>query len=804
MNRYRLGDLFCIRLTGVPLEVLDSFATPDLSAQARDVLSAQDRLERAADAAARGLREMGLARSAEQRLRRALRSRRPIADDAPGMEPLLAPYGEALSAWAVASASFEEQIAPRVEDSLGEMWRQAVAVLPDFLVFESESALEELRRRAGRDGAGARRPMERNKSRHFALYLQRVCAKSDTFGAFGPVGWGRVVDGEGLALAPRPGIAAHDVQIERWVGQCLVDAMNADPEVRPELAPRLHPNGAIDGDRFARGDTGDEVSLSPAEADLLARCDGRTPAHALGEMESLAALAARGAILWHVEVPAYSVPVPALSADVAGWRDGPVKQRWKARLVELTGLAAAFAASRDPVERQRITGRVRELAGSLGGAAPDRAGRLYAATNPLVEGCSRECGFAIGRAPVDQLMRDAAPWFDLWWDSFGFAASHAYRGLRPLFASAPRTRGVLSLAGFLAHCERQGLDLRRDGLARLASEAFAVIKADLLAAVAGRDDAPEWILRPDECRIVRARHDFPPVAESVWPSADLQLCASSPEAIGRGDYQWVVSELHAAPVILQRCFYWSCPDRPLLHESLRGFSGGRPRVLHSRQASDAPVHVVAEAFMDALPASFAAPERPRPGWSCVSPARAVVVDDEAAGDLRVQDERGQDLGSLTRSLALSFGMHPFFPLALPRHTPRLRLGNVVVQRESWRVRWDELGLEGRRALSATGAQLLAVERMRADRGVPRRVYIRPVGESLERVALFAREKDVKPVYVDLESCPSIELFLHRMQKFGEVELSEMLPGPEEQIWREADGTYTFELRTIVAPAGEDR
>ena len=59
--------------------------------------------------------------------------------------------------------------------------------------------------------------------------------------------------------------------------------MNADPEIRPELSPRLHPNGRIDGNQFVFTDTSEITELDPKSVEILRRCDGATPAYTFGE-----------------------------------------------------------------------------------------------------------------------------------------------------------------------------------------------------------------------------------------------------------------------------------------------------------------------------------------------------------------------------------------------------------------------------------------------------------------------------------------------------------------------------------------
>src|SRR5207237_4547063 len=126
-----------------------------------------------------------------------------------------------------------------------------------------------------------------------------------------------------------------------------------------------------------------------------------------------------------------------------------------------------------------------------------------------------------------------------------------------------------------------------------------------------------------------------------------------------------------------------------------------------------------------------------------------------------------------------------------------RCGKVIVQRRSWTVRLEELG-----AGDYTGVSrdlVIAVERLRERKEWPRYVYIRPSEKALRRSGAEGRDKDTKPVFVDLESYLFLEIFHRWLSKAGELEITEMLPTPDELWWHEADGRRTFELRTLIVP-----
>jgi len=183
--------------------------------------------------------------------------------------------------------------------------------------------------------------------------------------------------------------------------------------------------------------------------------------------------------------------------------------------------------------------------------------------------------------------------------------------------------------------------------------------------------------------------------------------------------------------------------------------------------------------------------RPKPDWRVVRPADAEVVVDEERCDVRLRSGGGEDLGTIVRVPRLVHGAHPFFPFVRVPHEPRLRVGRVIVQREAWYITSAELGEPRPSGVSA--AFVTAIERLRAERGIPRRVFARPAPGAGDT------GKDQKPVYIDLESLVLLDIFERRLRKYGTLTLSEMLPLPEQLIWRTAEGRFTFELRTNVIP-----
>ena len=324
------------------------------------------------------------------------------------------------------------------------------------------------------------------------------------------------------------------------------------------------------------------------------------------------------------------------------------------------------------------------------------------------------------------------------------------------------------------------------------------MKAAFHETLRARAGQPEYELSAEDCHFVRRNFQYEKFDEYTYPSADLQLGAKSVEAVARGEYQWVLAELHPSLALLHHGFYWSCPDQPALSRALRTIICGQPNFHFGFFAADFTA-TTAVRFFDALPdfTYFVAPERGNPDWQVIPPAETEVFVNEQNGDVGLRRRGSREyLGSFARAWIIPLGFHPF-SFSLGGHTPRLRCGNVVVQRRSWTVGLDELS--GGDFTGVSRDLVTAVERLRAQRDLPRYIYIRPTEQALRRSGAEGRDKDTKPVFVDLESYLFLEIFHRWLVKAGELEVTEMLPDPDHLLWREQDGRRTFELRTQIIP-----
>jgi hypothetical protein len=790
-------------MAGVPFDVLEKLGTVETARLARELVVRQDEFATAKTEVEALLRYRGHGLSEElfRAWRKAIRSgSMPPAGDAPSRA--FAHCWECASQLAATETQLEESLQGELTTARTSLLDAARTVLPPYLVFTAEGLRERLAKQTADSGLlPPRNKSSRAHERHLLLYLQRVAAKNDSLSAFGPEGWG-TIDGApgGLTLSPQPGIAARETFLERWTAHGVAAALNADPEIRIELSPRLNPNGLLAGNRFVLTDTGNGIELDEATLQALQQIDSKTPAHSLGlDAAMLERLAQQKVIRWEVEVPALEPHAfDVLLADVEAWRDAPVRSRWLERLQPIAALPRKFAETEETAARIQIIEEADERLQRLG-ALPKTATRfLYSASNPIGEECFRECGFTIGEDLVGEVARDAAPWIDLWRDSYAFIASRVAAGLRGILEKAPTKNGALPLPAFLHICEQLRMPLTGPALVGLAHMAFQEVKAAFRQQIASRADAEEWQLTADDCHFVRRNFEYPKFDEYTYPSADMQLSAKSAEAVARGEYEWVLAELHPPVALLHHGFYWGCPDKEALGRTLASTTKGRPTFHFGFFAIDFTA-TTAVRVLDAMPGltNFVAPQRGDPRWRTIQPAEIDVFVDEASGDVGLRARASAEyLGSFARAWVIPLGFHPFLFGRSP-HMPRLRCGKVIVQRRSWTVGLEELAAGNYTGISRN--LVVAIERLRAAKGWPRYIYIRPSEQALRRSGAEGRDKDTKPVFIDLESYLFLEIFHGWLTKAGELEVSEMLPDPEHLLWQEKDGRRTFELRTQIVP-----
>ena len=660
---------------------------------------------------------------------------------------------------------------------------------------------------AGLDGlaAGRSKPSRRRyREEMVARYWQRYCVKNETIGFFGPSSWFRVdpetpqvtlLAGDGL-------VRDRTVLFEHWALTALAHRLAEDPRLRRWLPPAVQPHLTLDGRRLLRP-AQPPLPVNPQEAAALAACDGRrsavdvaaalvsagtvrTEADALLLLERLAD---RGVLAWSGDLPQGPQAERRLRELLAGVAPAEVREPAVAALDRLAAARDQVAdAAGDPEALAAAFTGLGEVFTELTGAEPTRrGGQTYAGRALCFEDATRDVQLVLGGRLLDELaeplalLLGAARWLTA---ELAAAYGTALRDLADELQGGEPVR--LADVWYLA----QGLLF---GGGRRPVDAVSAEFVSRWAALFGLDGAPAGTheLRFTAAELAGAAARAFPAERPGWSagrlhSPDLQICAESVDAINRGDYLAVLSELHAAwPTFDCAVFTQRHPDPASLRAALTADLGERrvrplyptdwprhtARVSHSLDAPDDPQ-------LGFAPAPGADPDR-------LLPATSVIVSAGPDGEpvATAPDGRSWPLLEMFSALLAMHAVDGFKLVAAAPHSPRITVGKLVVAREAWRTTVAGTGLAG---VTGDRNRYLAVREWRQRLGLPEQVFVKLGSET-------------KPVYVDLTSpvyAWSLCTMLRGAPDGGAaVTVTELLPGADQTWLTDAAGRrYHCELR----------
>lgn len=659
------------------------------------------------------------------------------------------------------------------------------------------------------DGDGT---LDRRARREAVLahYLQRYAVKNDTIGSFGPVGWARLDPGaSGLTSIPgRELIRRAEVFFESWPIEQLAAAWSADPRVRRHIPPYRAASSWLDGRTLHRL-RGRPVRLLPEEAAVLGACDGRRTATGIADLlrrtdgpsltgtevsSVLHNLARRGLLRWEIVFPVDDHPERHLARWTATVDDAALRAELDESLAGLERHRAAVAAARS--DHRRLHAALRE-AGDHFAKVLGRGGRSKTeAANSrgfLYEDCLRDAEVTVGGPLLDAL----TPVLDLVLTSCRWLThqvAHEFRAmLRARHAELVGDGGEVDFRSLFWAVSTELRGESSTVLPRVRDEFWRRWRTVCGPAPA---EGP-WRLE--------ARRLAPLVAEQFaaphagWAAArfhspDVMLAADGPQAAARGEFRWVLGELHMAVNTLEnRVFARSVPDPAALHAAVRRDSTpGRLVPVLSRSWPDVGPRTYP-------PLAVHLPDRYRywsfeddegtPDGTPSIPIMGLTAYRAGSGDIRVRHRAGgfdvDAVDLLGEFLSFLVADH-FSVLPTDRGSPRLTVDDVVVSRTRWLLPTARLSgaTGGRYRTTDVAAQLREL-------GVP------PV--------FFAKfSTEPKPIYVDAESDLLMRNFLRIARQSSSadaaatVALTEMLPDLDE-LWLEDAGgeRYTSELRLVA-------
>lgn len=661
-------------------------------------------------------------------------------------------------------------------------------------------------------------PVKRNSRRRqheelAATYLQRYCMKNDTIGFFGPVGWARLVPG-GEGIVARPGktlLSKRNVHLERWCIDTLAEMLSADESLRPWAAPRRLPFFHVEGTTLQHPFKG--ATVIPKEvAAVFAASDGlrtarevaaevmRTPSLGLKtEAEVFGVLdylCGEGLMLWAFECPVGPQAEQHLLDLIARVGDEDLRADAFAVVDELrTGRGRVAAAAGDAGKLDESIADLEESFQVLTGAASTRAhGQIYAGRTLIYEDCERALDVEIGTdvlqalGPPLSLLLDSARWYT-------FEVARRYRGVfTKTYAELVKEGGAETVEAVSFWHKVQPHLVAKD------LDTFRAVTADLQERWSEVLSLPEGERRvhytTEELRArVGEAFDAPRAGWRLgrYQSPDVMIAARSAEAVGRGDYQLVMGELHIGGNTLANTIFVN--QHPSPPDLIKAFEADLPEPniipIPPRQWPTVTARTVLAlvspkdyALALSYDATSSTPEK-------VLPISAFVIEESGGGLVaRTRDGRlSFDIVEFFGAM-LSLLVAGYFKILPPRkHTPRVTIDRLVVTREAWTFSAGELEFAH---LKEEADRFLGLQRWARAHGIPRLVFVKASAEP-------------KPFYVDFASPILVNFFTKTVgqtlrEESGDhtITITEMIPTPDQLWLPDAEGQlYTAELRMVA-------
>lgn len=649
----------------------------------------------------------------------------------------------------------------------------------------------------------------RNHELAIAGYLQRYCVKNDTIGFFGPVGWARW-SGDARRVTVHPGerlLARRRVYFEVWAVDAVADTLLRDPALRPWVVPRPVMANHRRGTLVNLPDRG-LVVLDPSEAGLLDLCDGQRPVREIAVQLGVDAAAAWTALeslrerdLIHLDLrsPVEAQPELTLRNRLSRVGDAAARGRALGVVDRLIGARDAVASAAEDAEAvAAAVDALNELfVDATGMAAQRRHGRTYAGRSLVYEDTVRDVQVDLGAPALAELagplgmVLDSARWYVI-------RAAERYRALfeeiYDRHVGRTGDRGM-PLGALVAQATPNLFFSLRE-----TPPPVAAVTTELQERWARVLRVPPGVRRhsvraADIASAVRAAF---PGGSPPWPAArhhtpDVMLAADGPEALERGDYQWVLGELHAATnTVESRLFVEQHPDPgQLIAADEADYGGYRIYPLASKESDFVTSRT-------SPPSALLSPQytywalRPdaEPAPGAVLPMAAMSVHRTGSGLIVRCRGRAEeyDLLDVLGEMLTSAVINGYKPVSPAPHRPRIAIDRLVLARETWRlpvaeVDWAYITSEPERYRRARA--------WREAHGIPEYAFYRVAVED-------------KPCFVDFTSLPLLNLFAKSVRRSLEeapstaVVVTEMLPDPTQTWLRDAAGHgYTAELRIVA-------
>lgn len=728
---------------------------------------------RALDAAAARLVRATPAGRDGRRVRRLVRTRRPLPD---GYAAEGEHYRAALAMLHAREAVLRD-VAGRAYDAIEEALARWAAN-DDIVEFALLSGPDVDAARVAASECRGRRWRRLRRTLLVGRIVQRVAAKCESVSRFGPVAW------QPLGRPATTGDSAlrREVLLDHWAVNAIAEAMQHDVGA---IGVRLADHVRIERDALVTATARHvlpheaavlltNASAGAATIELVTRLApslGSTPEELL---DLVGELLEQGVLVAEPRVPTRSQdPLAWLHRWIAERADrDPRLDSWRAYVEWLLAELARFRDA-TPHDRRAIAASIDDgFSQVTKTAAYRRHGQLYGGRRIFFEECAQKATAPAIAPLLEEHARALRVTVEI--ASWSIARATTARAAQWRSFIAERGGRAPFAAVFTALASRPDDGLERE----IDAEARRRVAETL--AIDEREDEIQLEERTLDRLLAAFAHDPPPFAQAQWHTVSLHARADG--GLILGGIQRGVSTL-TIPMFLRHCPDAAAFVERVVDEPLVTLNHLAHEVTH---ASIFPP--VSEQVIEIELGGAAGRESP---VRRIRIAELEVIGDEG-NDLRLRTRDGSLDVPLTQALYERFVAMRFLPLHFGMldapHRPRLSAGRFVLSRRGWQLDASAVPLCYRRSVTAAEA-LAAVDEWRRRLGLPAEIYVR---SDVER----------SPLWLDLRS-PISALELVRSARRARLLLCEEALPRRDDLWL-GDPPRHCELRILVRRTREAR
>jgi hypothetical protein len=814
---------FVLRGAGFPAATVLELAEPECVAAAARLIEAENAVQRGFEAAiaafenevARREAENGnavpLRQSAEVKaLRRLRQSKLP---EPQGLPPELAAKIESVAAVTQERGRLQAEFEAAFARSLEQQSAKLMALardprLQEAVIWQNRGAFENAIQSLGKEknAAAQRNQRQREHEQLLANYLQRYCMKNDSIGFFGPVAWSRMEEGKLVQFQPGPALLRRRrTYFEDWAVDKLAAGLSQTAGMDWWAAPRLSPLARIENGWLHIA--GDAPRQMPAlTAAVLALCDGqhlpadildalrKQPAFQGIERDEITAIlkqaAEQGVLFWRFAVPVGANPETNLRRQLEQIGDQDLQDAALKKLERLeTARQEVSHAAGNPARLNEKLQQLENVFEELAQAPAQRyQGMTYGGRTLVYEDCQRDVTFTLS----PELLRPIVPAFSL-----------LLRSVRWLMQSTSSAFLAIFQQVYTKLASESGSP-SIDALTWWGNTLPQITDAPAVQAMESqfRQRWLEMLPVPAGVRLVHFDSEKlrAPVEQSFPEQAgyrvvryycpDLLLGAESPEALERGEVQYVLGEVHAARnTLLHTALVQQHPQPQDLQDAIAwDVSPRRFKIVNTRDGDPNPTRTTESVYSpDDFFLSSSLDGIPPEGFTA-HPISQLVVRMEGAQLVAATRDGAQVFHILDAfaDLLFSFLMNKASWARPGAYVPRIMLDKLVIHRETWRATVPEMAFAMEKE---EHARFIGARRWLQMRGMPDMVFVKTPTE-------------MKPFYIDMRSPVFVEILCKMVRRLaagpqanGEFSFSEMLPDLNHAWLSDAQGQkYTSELR----------